>query len=139
MTQAWHYLEKKIYYHDTDCGGVVYYANYLKHMEEGRTEYCLDRGISVKDLAGEGIYFVVANIQINYKGPARYQDTVRVATCVERVGRSSIGFVQQILREDALLVESRTTWVCVGADFKPRSIPENVRGILAQGLKETQD
>lgn len=124
---AFHSFKKKIYYHDTDCGGVVYYANYLRHFEEGRTEFCLSRGISVKDLAASGTYFVVASAQITYKAPARYQDTVEVLTAVQKVGRSSIEFLQRITRDGALLVEATTTWVCVGSDFKPKSIPEEVR------------
>jgi acyl-CoA thioester hydrolase len=58
------YLEKKIYYHDTDCGGVVYYANYLKYLEEGRTEFCVSNGIDIKGLAEKSVYFVVARTEI---------------------------------------------------------------------------
>ena len=114
----------------------MYYANYLKHLEEGRTEYCRARGISVKDLADAGIYFVVASLQMNYKGPARYQDALKIATSVEKLGRSSLVFLQEVLRGEELLVESHTTWVCVGRDFKPQAIPGDIRSVFERDAKE---
>ncbi|MBU0503639.1 MAG: thioesterase family protein [Candidatus Omnitrophota bacterium] len=118
------FIEKKIYYHDTDCGGVVYYANYLKFFEEGRAEYCLDKGVALKDLANRHTYFVVAHTEINYKAPARYQDKISISTGIEKIGNASINFIQKIARDDIVLVESKTTWVCVGKDFKPKPVPE---------------
>lgn len=120
-------LTKKIYYHDTDCGGVVYYANYLKHLEEGRTEYWYSRGIDIGALAKEHIYFVVAGISVKYKSPARYMDTITVATEVARQGRSSVEFAQRILRAQTVLIEASVTLVCVNGEFKPRSLPETMR------------
>ncbi len=124
------FIEKKIYYHDTDCGGVVYYANYLKFFEEGRTEYCSDKGVVLKEWAGKHTFFVVAHAEINYKAPARYQDKIQVFTRIEKIGNASINFIQKIAREDVVLVESKTTWVCVGKDFKPKPVPEEVRKAL---------
>ena len=57
-------MEKRIYYHDTDCGGVVYYANYLKYLEEARTEYFLSKGADLQKLSTEGIWFTVARVEI---------------------------------------------------------------------------
>jgi len=124
-------IEKKIYYHDTDCGGVVYYANYLEYLEEGRSQYCLTRGIKLKELAESGIYFVVAHTEINYKAPARYQDTVNVITSVEKAGNSTIYFLQKVTRGDIVLAEAKTTWVQVGKDFKSQPInPETKQAFL---------
>lgn len=123
-------LEKKIYYHDTDAGGVVYYANYLKHLEEGRTECCASLGIDTGKLAKEGIFFVVAHVEIDYKSSARYGDTVKVNTRIEKVGRSSAHFLQTITRDEALLITSRITWVCVNTSFKPISIPKDTKQAL---------
>jgi len=125
------YLDKKIYYHDTDAGGVVYYANYLKHLEEARTEFCFSRGIDKAKLAEEKIYFVVSRVEIDYKAPARYLDKIRIITKIEKIGRSSAIFAQNIKRADQVLVEAKVVWVCVGADFRPRSIPEDVKEKLA--------
>ena len=125
------YIEKKIYYHDTDCGGVVYYANYLKHMEEARTEYCLNKGLKMKELTEAGTYFVVANTAIDYKAPAHYQDKIKITASIEKIGRSSIYFMQKVIKDSIILVEARTTWVCVGRDFKPKAISEEIKRLLS--------
>jgi len=122
-----HSIEKKIYYHDTDCGGVVYYANYLKYSEEGRSDYLSSRGISLKDLGAQGVYFVVAHTELDYKFPARYQDIIKVSTRIEKIGRCSIDFVQEIVKEETVLVKTKTTLVCINKDFKPVPLPDSVK------------
>ncbi|HTY44679.1 MAG TPA: thioesterase family protein [Patescibacteria group bacterium] len=124
------FIEKKIYYHDTDCGGVVYYGNYLKHLEESRSEYCYSKGVNLKELVSQGVYFVVAHVEIDYKAPARYQDTLKVTTRVDRIGNSSVYFSQKILKGSILILDSKTTWVCVGRDFKPAAVPPDIRQAL---------
>lgn len=124
------YIEKRIYYHDTDCGGVVYYANYLKHLEEARTEYLLSKGINLKELANKDVWFVVAKVVINYKSPARYQDTLKILTRIEKMKASAIKVFQEIIKNETIVVEARTTLLCVGKDFKPIPIPEEVRQSL---------
>ncbi len=124
------YIEKKIYYHDTDCGGVVYYGNYLKHLEESRSEYCSSKGIDLKELVGQGIYFVVVHVEIDYKAPARYQDILKVTSRIDRIGNSSIYFSQKILKGSVLVLDAKTTWVCVGRDFKPAAVPSDIKGAL---------
>ena len=124
------YIEKKIYYHDTDCGGVVYYANYLKFLEEGRTEFCASKGVSMKELVEKGIVFPVVHIEVDYKGPARYQDTIRIYTKVDKIGISSVHYNQKITKEGVTLVEAKTIWACVGDDFKVRPIPAEVKKAL---------
>ena len=123
-------IEKKIYYHDTDCGGVVYYANYLKYLEEARTEYLLSKGIDLQKLSNSGIWFAVAKVEIEYKSPARYQDTIRMLTMVERIKYSAMQFLQKILKNDTTVVEAHTTLICVNNDFKPIAIPEEIRQSL---------
>lgn len=123
-------LEKKIYYHDTDCGGVVYYANYLKYLEEARTEFLTGMGIDLKRLSEEGIIFVVAKVEISYKSPARYQDVIKVHTTVEKAKMSAMIFSQRVTKDDAPVAAANTTLVCVGADLKPVPIPREIREIL---------
>jgi len=124
------YIEKKIYYHDTDCGGVVYYANYLKYLEEGRTEYCVSKGIDLKGQVEKGTYFVVVHTEIDYKAPARYQDALRVYAGVEKIGNSTVHFWQKITKDSVTVVEAKTTWVCVGRDFNPKPVPGEVKRLL---------
>lgn len=119
-------MRKKIYYHDTDCGGVVYYANYLKYFEEGRTEYMREHGFELKDLADKGFLFVVKKVDIEYKSPARYADTLEIATKITRVRNVSLEFLQEVQREDKVLVSATTVLVCIDTSFRPTPIPQEL-------------
>ncbi len=127
---AEHYIDKKIYYHDTDAGGVVYYANYLKHLEEARSEFCLSKGVDIVASAKEGAIFPVVHFEIDYKSPARYGDIVRAFTEIEKIGFSSIHFTQDIKRGETLLIKSKTIWACVNESLKPQAIPDHIKQAL---------
>ena len=126
-----HSLFKKIYYHDTDKAGVVYYANYLKYFEEARTEFFLARGINIKELAEEDILFVVRRIEVDYKHPAFYGQEIEVVAEVEKVKNASILFFQYVKDKDSILVESKALLVCVDKKFKPRAIPSKIKDKLS--------
>jgi len=117
------HLEKRIYYHDTDCGGVVYHASYLRHLEEGRTEFLRAEGIDIGELARQGTIFPVVRIEIDYKSPARYSDVIRIITSVERLGHASIHFEQEIKRGDDLLLKVKVVCACADAGLKTKPIP----------------
>ncbi len=123
-------IEKKIYYHDTDCGGVVYYANYLKYLEEARTEFLLLRGIELPKLAEKNIWFVVARVEIDYKAPVRYQERLEVSARVEEIKLSTVKFFQEVRKENTVVAKATTMLVCIGKDFKPIPVPEEVRKAL---------
>jgi acyl-CoA thioester hydrolase len=123
-------IEKTIYYHDTDCGGVVYYANYLKYMEEARTEYFRSRGIELPKLAESNIWFVVARVEIEYKSPARYQDRLRIFATMEEARLSTIKFSHEIRKGEKIVAKSTTTLVCVGSEFRPIPLPAEVKQAL---------
>ncbi|NGZ02804.1 MAG: acyl-CoA thioesterase [Nitrospira sp. WS238] len=91
-------MEIKIYYEDTDCGGVVYYANFLKYFERARTEYLELRGYSVSALMKEGVVFVVVHAELDYRSPARYGETLVVETDVSDVTRAAMTF-SHVVRE----------------------------------------
>ena len=121
-------IEVKIYYHDTDCGGVVYYANYLKFLEQARTEFFAEKGMPIKTLAESGILFVVARQEIDYKSPAFYADTLQIYTRISHVGAVKIEFDHEIKKPGGQLVsKARTVTVCVDRDFKPTAIPEEIK------------
>ncbi|MFA4888786.1 MAG: thioesterase family protein [Candidatus Omnitrophota bacterium] len=126
-------MQIKIYYHHTDCGGVVYYANYLKFLEEARTEFFTARGILLKDLAEAGTMFVVARQEIDYKLPAFYADTLSVDVRLANVTAVRLEFSHQIKNQQQQLVcQAKTTLVCVGGpDLKPKPIPKEVRKLLS--------
>jgi acyl-CoA thioester hydrolase len=121
----------RIYYHHTDCGKVVYYANYLKFLEEARTEFFEQRGVMIKDLAEKGTLFVVARQEIDYKFPAFYGDVLDIDARLTSVGGAKIEFANEIKNQDNKTVAlAKTTMVCVGKDLKPKSISDDIRGKL---------
>ncbi|MBF0478135.1 MAG: YbgC/FadM family acyl-CoA thioesterase [Candidatus Omnitrophica bacterium] len=117
-------MEKRIYYHDTDAGGVVYYANYLKYMEEARTQYLLDREIPL----GAFLY-AVRQCHVKYRSPARYGDIIVCSAEVKKVTAAQIFFQQNIIAKSdgRLLVEAEVTLVCLTHDFKPAVIPDDIK------------
>jgi acyl-CoA thioester hydrolase len=91
-------MEIRIYYEDTDCGGVVYYGNYLKYFERARTQYLEDRGLSVARLMKEGTVFVVVHADVDYRSPARYDDRLSIETVVSDMTAASFTF-SHVIRE----------------------------------------
>jgi len=121
-------MKTRIYYHHTDCGGVVYYANYLKFLEEARTEYFDLKNASIKQLADSGTMFVVARQEVDYKFPAVYGDQLEVLTQVGEVGGVRIEFLHEIYNQNKqLIVKAKTILVCVDKNLKPQAIPEDLR------------
>jgi acyl-CoA thioester hydrolase len=123
-----HSLRIKIYYEDTDCGGVVYYANYLRYFERARTELLESRGVSLKKLMDEGVYFVVTDVVLKYTAPGRYGDFLSVETSIEGTGPASILFGHRVTRDSdgAQLVTGSVKIVCVGEDLKPVRLSHDI-------------
>lgn len=119
-------MQIRVYYEDTDCGGVVYYANFLRYFERARTEYLRDRGIEVAAYAAVGLLFVVSHAEVSYRSPGRYNDVLEVETDVVDLTRTSLTFGHEIRRvgDDRLIVEGAARLVCVDERGKPRRLPE---------------
>lgn len=115
----------RIYWEDTDAGGVVYYANYLKFLERARSEWLRARGFEQDALRDEaGVLFVVRRVEIDYLAPARFNDLLDVSVALDQAGRASLVVVQELTRGDACLARARVTLACVDAThFKPARIP----------------
>jgi acyl-CoA thioester hydrolase len=121
-------MEKKIYYYHTDCGGVVYYARYLEFLEEARTEFFAERGFLMKELIRQGVLFVVARQEIDYKAPAFYGDTLHIDTRISETSRVKLDFLCEIKNQNNQVISTaRTVLVCVGKDFKPQAMPDEMR------------
>ncbi|HAX61666.1 MAG TPA: acyl-CoA thioesterase [Elusimicrobia bacterium] len=125
-------MEIKIYYQDTDCGGLVYYANYLTYFERARTEWFLEKDISVKQLAEQGILFVVAHAELDYKSPARYGETIIIQTQLESAAGTRLELSYRIEEKETkrMLVTGKTTLVCVNSNLKPQRIADDIIGKL---------
>jgi len=124
----------RVYYEDTDAGGIVYYVNYLKFMERARTERLRDLGFAQSQLVADDLLFVVHSAEARYHAPARLDDELLVSAEVMELKRASLRFRQQVRRaaDGVLLCEGQVLVACVRADsLKPRAIPEALRSAFA--------
>jgi acyl-CoA thioester hydrolase len=122
----------QVYWEDTDAGGVVYHSQYLNFMERARTEFLRSLGVMQTVLRDDlGILFVVRDIQIRFKKPAKFDDALSVNTALIKVGRSLLEFEQNIYRGDEHLIAAKVDVVCIGAtSFRPVRIPDKMLGLL---------
>lgn len=122
----------RVYFEDTDSGGVIYHANYLKFMERARTEWLRSLGIDQRHLKNtEHIMFVVHRIDIQYRLPARFNDDLIVKSELVSIGSSKIIFHQMIYRDDAMLIDATVDVACIDSEkFKPTRIPKNIKYIM---------
>jgi len=118
----------RVYYEDTDAGGVVFYANYLKFFERARTEMLRAMGFEQDQLiADEGIIFVVRSVQVDYLSPARFNEQLQVSAKVSQVKKASLTFEQQVKRGDEVLCEGIIRIACLDANtMRPKAIPEKL-------------
>jgi acyl-CoA thioester hydrolase len=125
----------RVYYEDTDAGGVVYYANYLRFLERARTEFMRALGYDLGALARDpGILFVVAGVEVDYRRPARHDDLLEVSVAVAERGRAGMTFAQQVRRGAELLVEAKVRVACVdAASFRPTALPDAIAQRLMEG------
>ena len=129
----------RVYWEDTDGGGIVYYANYLRFLERSRTEWLRSLGFSQQEMAREpGVLFMVVNLSVDYRRPARLDDELLV-TCEPRAdGAVCMGFAQRILRaaESASLVTAEVRVACVDArTLRPTKLPDPLRLALNSPLE----
>lgn len=126
----------RVYYEDTDAGGVVFYANYLKYMERARTEWLRHLGFEQQRLAAEqDLVFAVVKATVNYRKPARLDDLLDIGVRLVDAGRSSLVFEQFVRRQadDIVLADGEIRAACLTATgFKPRSIPDDIRKVLSK-------
>jgi len=123
-----HKSKFRIYWEDTDGGGIVYYANYLKFCERGRTESLRDLGIEQKKLADEeGIFFVVRKFSGDLLAPARLDDLVEVHTDVKELNNASIVMAQKIVLNGKDIFTGEFLIACVSKELKPARIPANIK------------
>lgn len=121
-------LPVRIYYEDTDAGGIVYHANYLKFMERARTEWLRRLGYAQNELARiHGVFFVVKTVAIDYLSPARFDDEITVLSRIMRCGRASVMFEQNIVRGVDDVTRGHVKVGCVDVrTLRPSAIPAEV-------------
>jgi acyl-CoA thioester hydrolase len=125
----------RVYYEDTDAGGIVYHANYLKFMERARSDWVRALGIKQQDLLEQSLAFVVIDMQIAFKQSAKLDDVLDVSCEVTKFSRASMVFSQYVKKENNVLIEASVRVACINTqENKPVAIP---KALLIQ-LKETQ-
>jgi len=130
----------RVYYEDTDSGGVVYHSNYLNFMERARTEWLRHLGFEQTYIRDElNVIFVVHNMQIIFKKPAKFNDMLTITSQLTSLGRGSFEFMQTITTNESVLgqrnvlVEAQVKLACVNAlTFKPVGIPEPIKSTMEQ-------
>lgn len=122
----------RVYYEDTDAGGVVYYANYLKFMERARSEWLRALGFEQDELSRhDRVLFAVRSVTLEFLKPARFNDFLQVSAVVQRQGKASITFAQAVSRDADMLCQGEIKVACVDAgDFTPRPLPSRLTGRL---------
>lgn len=127
-----HTCQCRVLYGDTDSGGVVYYANYLRYFEHGRTELMRDTGCTYRSLEDQGLIMPVAESYIRYKASARYDDLLTVRTAMVELHKVSCRFHYAITRDsdDKLLVKGFTVHAVVNRDGRLTPFPEAVHSLL---------
>jgi len=122
-------MELRVYYEDTDCGNIVYYANYLKYMERGRTEYLRERGIDLAGYHHNGFLFAVTEANVKYKAPARYNDLLNVDSTIIELTPVTILFKTDISRaaDKQLLVTGDVRVACITPEGKAQRIPKELK------------
>jgi acyl-CoA thioester hydrolase len=124
-------MKRRIYYYDTDTSGAVYHANYLKYLEEARSEYLEARGLTVKGLLARGVGFAVRQVVMEYKAPALYGDELEIKTWVKEFTPYRIVFAYTLHNQDGrLLGKAETDLVCVGPDLKLIELPAEIKAAL---------
>ena len=135
LESAAHLYKLRVYFEDTDAGGMVYYANYLKFAERARTEMLRDAGINHAEMvARDGLMFVVRRCTAEFHRSARLDDELEVATRVMDMAGASLSLAQAIRRDGELLVEISVTVACINREGRATRLPERVRARVGTAL-----
>lgn len=123
----------RVYYEDVDLAGIVYYANYLRFYERGRSEALRAAGVDQTALKGEGLVFVVVRIEVDYLSPARFDDLLTVETETDALKAATVEMTQRVLRaaDGALLNRARVRVACMDLAGRPQRLPAPVRAALS--------
>ena len=121
-------IKARVYWEDTDAGGVVYYANYLKFMERCRTEWLRHLRVNQQELRMQRrLQFAVANVKVDFLQPAMLDDEITVTAELQRLGGATIEFKQTIWRANVQLIDAGARVACLDSDsLKPRAIPKDL-------------
>jgi acyl-CoA thioester hydrolase len=122
-----HTHDYRVYYEDTDAGGIMYHAQYIAWCERARIEFMMALGLSCAELTNQGVLMVVRHLEADYFKPAKLEQTLRVESSIKELKNSSFIMNQSIFCQDSMLFSMTVTLVCVGPDGKPIRVPPMIR------------
>ncbi len=125
-------MEIRLYYEDTDSGGVVYYANYLRYLERARTEFFRDRGCEVAELMKDGFLFVVTHVDLSYHFSPQYNDILVITTQIDELRRASFVLSHQVFlkKTETLVADGKIKMACIDKTGKPKRLPREMDKVL---------
>lgn len=127
-----HHLPIRVYYEDTDLAGIVYYANYLKFIERGRSEWLRGLGIDQVALKRQGMVFVVRHVEADYLAPGHFDDQLTVESRLVEIGSARVVMAQDVLRDGKRLFAAKVTLVCINDAGRPVRMPPALVAQLTQ-------
>lgn len=128
-----HEFSLRVYYEETDMAGIVYYANYLKYIERGRTEFVRALGVDQTAMKeGQGLVFAVKSLTADYVYPAKFDDILRVETTISGLSAARMVMGQQVFRGAQLLFDAEVTVICMTLGGKPQRLPADIRRNLEE-------
>ncbi len=126
-----HRFETRVYYEDTDMGGIVYHANYLKFIERARSDWVAGLGIDQRAMLARGEAFAVHRIEAEFRLPARFDDRLVVESAPVAASPARLVLEQRVMRGEACLFAAKVTLVCLGAGGRPRRLPSVLAALCA--------
>ncbi|PZP55586.1 MAG: tol-pal system-associated acyl-CoA thioesterase [Micavibrio aeruginosavorus] len=133
-----HDIQCRVYYEDTDAGGVMYHANHIKFCERGRTEFLRSFELQNSDLHAEnGVLFVVRHLEADYFKPARLDDLLTVKTSLKSIKNTSFMMRQEIFKGEEVLFGMDVLLVTVNTQGKPTALPDNIKNLFKESLEQS--
>lgn len=125
-----HRFAIRVYYEDTDMGGIVYHANFLKFIERARSEWVAGLGLDQNAMRDDGIVFAVRRVEADYMLPARYGDELEVRTTTASISGARLVMDQKVVRGEEILFTAQVTVACITMDGRPVRLPAGIRKIV---------
>lgn len=135
---AYHEIQIRVRYAETDAMGYLHHARYFVYFEQGRTELLRQCGVRYRDMEERGIFYVVARLDCRFRAPARYDDVVTLTTATERLSPARVEHSYRLTRDGTLLAEATSTLVSVGRDGRPLRLPDDLYERMA-GVESAGD
>lgn len=130
-----HVFPVRVYYEDTDLAGIVYYANYLRFIERGRSEWLRELGVDQVALRAEGLVFAVRRVEADYLSPGRFDDLLEVRSTLLAQTPARMVLRQQVMRGEVMLFAAEVTLVALAEDGRPRRLPAALMAAMAEGVR----